>query len=119
MKKTRILLCAAAFFIHSFAFCAPQVQAGDSVRLYTPVSLRSAPSFDDSAVLYTPILHEGGLKLCIQTVEKQEVIGSISGAWCTVRVLLGFWNESDSAWVDSGGSYWIFLPDDARLYFLN
>ena len=68
-----------------------------------------------SPVKYRTLNHEGGMKVTVLEILKNDVQNDKSGIWLYVLLTAPMWAESGD-WIEKYQKFLIFLPDDMTVF---
>lgn len=120
MKKIFILLFFS--FVFSLALFARGYMLDDhskikelsSFRIMGEIDLRTEKDIS-SEVKYKTLNHEGGMKVTVLEILKNDVQDDKSGIWLYVLLAAPMWVDNGD-WIEEYQKFLIFLPDDITIY---
>ena len=119
MKKSLFLIL---FIFISFAMYShgstlndhSQIKGMSSFRIMGEIDLRTEKDYS-SAVKYRTLNHEGGMKVKILEVLKEDEQNGQAGRWFYVLLTAPMWVDSGE-WIEKYQKFLIFLPDDMPVF---
>ena len=119
MKKSLLLIFLSLF---SFILNAHGITLTDhskikeqsSFTIMGEIDLRTQKDYS-SQVKYRTLNHEGGMKVTVLEVLKNDVQDNQSGKWLYVLLTSPMWVDSGE-WIKKYQKYLIFLPDDMPVF---
>ncbi|MDD5928406.1 MAG: hypothetical protein PUC37_01255 [Spirochaetales bacterium] len=85
-----------------------------SFRIMGTIDLRTEKDYL-SEVKYKTINHEGGMKVTVLEVLKDDIQNNKTGKWLYVLLTSPMWVESGE-WIEKYQKFLIFLPDDISIF---
>ena len=68
-----------------------------------------------SSVKYRTLNHEGGMKVTVLEILKNDVLGDKHGKWLYVLLTAPMWVDTGD-WIEKYQKFLIFLPDDMTVF---
>ena len=120
MKRNFFLLSMS--FIFAIALYAhgntltdhSQIKELSSFRIMGEIDLRTEKDYS-SAVKYRTLNHEGGMKVVVMEIFKDDTIYGERGKWLYVLMTSPMWVEGGE-WLEKYQKFLIFLPDDMPVF---
>lgn len=85
-----------------------------SFRIMGVIDLRTEKDYL-SEVKYRTLNHEGGMKVTVLEVLKDDIQNNKTGKWLYVLLTSPMWVESGE-WIEKYQKFLIFLPDDISIF---
>lgn len=83
-------------------------------RTMGTVDLRKEPSFD-SEVIYRTLNHEGGMKVRVLEIGKEDLYKNHKGKWFYVLLVAPMWVDNGE-WIEKHNKFWIYIYDEIKIY---
>ena len=91
-----------------------QIKELSSFRIMDEIDLRTEKDYS-SAVKYKTLNHEGGMRITVIEILKEDVQDAKSGMWLYVLLTSPMWVESGE-WIEKYQKFLIFLPEDMSVF---
>ena len=91
-----------------------QIKELSSFRIMGEIDLRTEKDYS-SAVKYRTLNHEGGMRITVIEILKEDVQDDKSGMWLYVLLTSPMWVESGE-WIEKYQKFLIFLPEDIPVF---
>lgn len=78
------------------------------------IDLRTEKDYS-SVVKYRTLNHEGGMRITVLEILKEDIQGDKSGIWLYVLLTSPMWVESGE-WIEKYQKFLIFLPEDMPVF---
>ncbi len=123
MKKFLLLLLINFIFLPLFLYSQThentltnhsQIKELSSFMLMGEIDLRAEKDYS-SQVNYRTLNHEGGMKVRVLEILKDDVQNNEAGKWLYVLLTSPMWVESGE-WIEKYQKFLIFLPDDIPIF---
>ena len=118
----RIFLLTFFIFLFSLTLHAHGYTLTDHSKIKELSSFTIMGEFDlrtekdiSSPVKYRTLNHEGGMKVTVLEILKNDVQNDKSGIWLYVLLTAPMWAESGD-WIEKYQKFLIFLPDDMTVF---
>lgn len=118
----RFFLIAFFCFIFSLALYAhgyiltdhSQIKEMSYFRIMGEIDLRTEKNYS-APVKYRTLNHEGGMKVTVLEIMKDDVQDGESGKWLYVLLTSPLWVDNGE-WIEKYQKFLIFLPDDMPVF---
>ena len=123
MKKFLLLLLISFIFLPLFLYAQTyeststdhsQIKELSSFMIMGEIDLRTEKDYS-SQVNYRTLNHEGGMKVRVLEILKDDVQNNEAGKWLYVLLTSPMWVESGE-WIEKYQKFLIFLPDDIPIF---
>ena len=123
MKKFLLLLLISFIFLPLFLYAQTyeststdhsQIKELSSFMIMGEIDLRAEKDYS-SQVNYRTLNHEGGMKVRVLEILKDDVQNNEAGKWLYVLLTSPMWVESGE-WIEKYQKFLIFLPDDIPIF---
>ena len=123
MKKFLLLLLISFIFLPLFLYAQTyestltdhsQIKELSSFMIMGEIDLRTEKDYS-SQVNYRTLNHEGGMKVRVLEILKDDVQNNEAGKWLYVLLTSPMWVESGD-WIEKYQKFLIFLPDDIPIF---
>ena len=123
MKKFLLLLLISFIFLPLFLYAQTyeststdhsQIKELSSFMIMGEIDLRAEKDYS-SQVNYRTLNHEGGMKVKVLEILKDDVQNNEAGKWLYVLLTSPMWVESGE-WIEKYQKFLIFLPDDIPIF---
>lgn len=123
MKKFLLLLLISFIFLPLFLYAQTyeststdhsQIKELSSFMIMGEIDLRTKKDYS-SQVNYRTLNHEGGMKVRVLEILKDDVQNNEAGKWLYVLLTSPMWVESGE-WIEKYQKFLIFLPDDIPIF---
>lgn len=123
MKKFLLLLLISFIFLPLFLYAQTyestltdhsQIKELSSFMIMGEIDLRAEKDYS-SQVNYRTLNHEGGMKVRVLEILKDDVQNNEAGKWLYVLLTSPMWVESGD-WIEKYQKFLIFLPDDIPIF---
>lgn len=119
MKKFLFLILFTFFslFLHAHGSTLnvhSQIKEMSSFRIMGEIDLRTEKDYS-SAVKYRTLNHEGGMKVKVLEILKEDEQNGQAGRWFYVLLTAPMWVDSGE-WIEKYQKFLIFLPDDMPVF---
>lgn len=119
MKKFLHILCFSFLILSLYANGITltdhsKIKELSSFRIMGTIDLRTEKDYS-SEVKYKTINHEGGMKVTVLEVLKDDIQNNKTGKWLYVLLTSPMWVESGE-WIEKYQKFLIFLPDDISIF---
>lgn len=91
-----------------------QIKEMSTFRIMGEIDLRTEKDYS-SAVKYRTLNHEGGMKVKVLEVLKEDEQNGQAGRWFYVLLTAPMWVDSGE-WIEKYQKFLIFLPDDMPVF---
>lgn len=119
MKKLLLLICftflSLSLYAHGIILTDhSKIKEQSSFTIMGEIDLRNQKDYS-SQVKYRTLNHEGGMKVTVLEVLKNDVQNKKSGRWFYVLTTSSMWVESGD-WIKAYQKFLIFIPDDMPVF---
>ena len=120
MKRIFLLTILTFFFSLSlYAHCDTltdhsKIKELSSFRIMGELDLRTDKDIS-SPIKYRTLNHEGGMKVRVLEILKNDVLDDKPGTWLYVLLTAPMWVDNGD-WIEKYEKFLIFLPDDMTVY---
>lgn len=119
MKKFLHILCFSFLILSLYANGITltdhsKIKELSSFRIMGTIDLRTEKDYS-SEVKYKTINHEGGMKVTVLEVLKDDIQNNKTGKWLYVLLTSPMWVESGE-WIEKYQKFLIFLPNDISIF---
>ncbi|MCR5061644.1 MAG: hypothetical protein K6A89_00015 [Treponema sp.] len=119
MKKFLHILCFSFLILSLYANGITltdhsKIKELSSFRIMGTIDLRTEKDYS-SEVKYKTINHEGGMKVTVLEILKDDIQNNKTGKWLYVLLTSPMWVESGE-WIEKYQKFLIFLPDDISIF---
>ena len=119
MKRFLLLICFSlltlSLYAHGFTLTDhSKIKELSSFKIMGVIDLRTEKKYS-AEVKYRTLNHEGGMKVKVLEVLKNDVQDSECGKWFYVLLTSPMWVDSGE-WIEKYEKFLIFLPDDLPLF---
>ena len=123
MKKFLLLMLISFIFLPLFLYAQTyestltdhsQIKELSSFMIMGEIDLRTEKDYS-SQVNYRTLNHEGGMKVRVLEILKDDVQNNEAGKWLYVLLTSPMWVESGD-WIEKYQKFLIFLPDDIPIF---
>lgn len=112
MKKLLSIIFLSLCFL--FTANAHEIKKDSYFRIITPIELRENKGFNQP-VIYSTLLHEGGLELKVIQIGNREYKNNEWGTWLYIITVAPMWVDNGE-WIPKYKHYWIFLKDEIQIW---
>ena len=119
MKRLLLLICFSlltlSLYAHGFTLTDhSKIKELSSFKIMGVIDLRTEKDYS-AEVKYRTLNHEGGMKVKVLEVLKNDVQDGEAGKWFYVLLTSPMWVDSGE-WIEKYEKFLIFLPDDLPLF---
>lgn len=119
MKKFLHILCFSFLILSLYANGITltdhsKIKELSSFRIMGTIDLRTEKDYS-SEVKYKTINHEGGMKVTVLEILKDDIQNNKTGKWLYVLLTSPMWVESGE-WIEKYQKFLIFFPDDISIF---
>jgi hypothetical protein len=119
MKRFLLLICFSlltlSLYAHGFTLTDhSKIKELSSFKIMGVIELRTEKDYS-AEVKYRTLNHEGGMKVKVLEVLKEDVQDGECGKWFYVLLTSPMWVDSGE-WIEKYEKFLIFLPDDLPLF---